>query len=353
VAARSGVSASTVSRALRGVPGIAVGTRDRVRAAAAELGYVANISGSRLATGKTGTVAVVVPSAARWFFGQVIAGAGSVIRAAGMDMLLYELGDREGRRKFFAEQSLRGRADAVLVLSLNLEPDEASQLRGLGVAVAVLGPGPEAFSTVVVDDFQAAVTAVRHLVNLGHQHIAHIGIDNSQDVTSGSTRPAARLAGYQTALSDAGLEAPPSLLALGDLTVDGGAAAMARLISGPIMPTAVFVASDEMAFGALKVLRSAGIRVPEDMSIVGYDNHELSELLDLTSIDQAVLSQGEAAARLVLDALAGSGTGGTGVSSASIPTHLVIRRSTAPPSPLRPPTTNPSAPQGNTSAPQS
>ncbi len=338
------MSPSTVSRALRGVPGIAASTRARVRAAASELGYVANVSGSRLATGRTGTVAVVVPSAARWFFGQVIAGAGSVIRAAGLDMLLYELGDRDGRRKFFSEQSLRGRADAVLVLSLNLEPEEAAQLEALGVPVAVLGPGPAGFATVVVDDFQAALTAVRHLINLGHRNIAHIGIDNSEDVTSGSTRPVARLAGYRTALRDAGLAAPDELLALGDLTVDGGAAAMARLISGPIMPTAVFVASDEMAFGALKVLRSAGLRVPEDVSVVGYDNHELAELLDLTSIDQAVHNQGEAAAQLVLNALSADKGGERAVATASIPTHLVIRRSTAPPSSPRTPNDNPKEP---------
>jgi len=171
-----------------------------VKSAAAEAGYVSNVSGSRLATGKTGTIAIVVPTAAKWFFGQAIAGAGAVIRGAGLDVLLYELGDAPGRQRFFTEHGLRGRADAVLVLSLNLSDSETRLLQQLGVPVAVLGVGPASFSSVVVNDQLAAESALRHLINLGHEVIGLIGIDNGSDVTSGSVPPLARVAGYRAAL---------------------------------------------------------------------------------------------------------------------------------------------------------
>lgn len=303
-----------------------------MKSAAADIGYVSNVSGSRLATGKTGTVAIVVPTAAKWFFGQAIAGAGAVIRGAGLDVLLYELGDAPGRRRFFTEHGLRGRADAVLILSLNLSDSEARLLQQLGVPVAVLGMGPAGFSSVVVDDQLAAETALRHLINLGHEVIGLIGIDDGTDVTSGSVPPLARVAGYRAALSSAGVALDPGLEHLDENSAAGGAAAMTRLISGPVMPTAVFAASDEMAFGALQVLRSAGIQVPEDMSIVGFDNHDFAAVVDLTTVDQNVLAQGEAAARLVLAAL---GDPGAAPTTASVSTRIVIRRSTAPPRPLR------------------
>ncbi len=317
---------------MRDVPGVALRTRDRVKSAAAEVGYVSNVSGSRLATGKTGTIAIVVPTAAKWFFGQAIAGAGAVIRGAGLDVLLYELGDAPGRQRFFTEHGLRGRADAVLVLSLNLSDSETRLLQQLGVPVAVLGVGPASFSSVVVNDQLAAESALRHLINLGHEVIGLIGIDNGSDVTSGSVPPLARVAGYRAALSSAGVILDPDLEHLDENSAAGGAAAMTRLISGPVMPTAVFAASDEMAFGALQVLRSAGIRVPVDMSIVGFDNHDFAAVVDLTTVDQNVPAQGEAAARLVLAAL---GDPGAAPTTASVSTRLVIRRSTAPPRPLR------------------
>lgn len=346
VAERAGVAASTVSRALRGLPGVSVATRERIAEIAAEVGYVASPAASRLASGVTGTVAVIVPDATKWFFGQVIAGAGAVLRAAGQDVLLFELGDGEGRRRFFGEQRLRGRADAVLVLSLRLNGDETRILRELDVPVVVLGRRSEFFGSVCVDDRAAARTAVRHLINLGHRHIGMIGIDDGGDVTSGSLAPPSRVAGYRQCLAAAGIARDDGLEHFEVNSVAGGAAAMTRLLSAPVLPTAVFVASDEMAFGALGVVRAAGLEIPRDISVVGFDNHDLSPVLELTTIDQDVQGQGKTAAGLLLDALHSRPAGWPALPARTVDTRLVLRRSSAPPHPNQPgPAVGPNAEQ--------
>jgi LacI family repressor for deo operon, udp, cdd, tsx, nupC, and nupG len=332
VAKRAGVSVSTVSRALREVPGVSASTRQRVRSAAAEMGFVLSVSGSRLATGRTGSVAIVVPTAGTWFFGQVITAAGSVVRGAAMDLLLFELGDPEGRRRFFVDQRLRGRADGLLVLSLNLTPDETEMLRRLEIPVVMLGSAIDGFGCVRIDNFVAGVGAVRHLINLGHEHIGYIGIDDHASLTGGSQVLAKRLAGYDAALMEAGLPHNEALRQFGENTTEGGRRAMAQLLSAPVLPTAVFVGSDQMAFGVLDLLRSAGLSVPGDLSIVGFDNHEFSDLMHLSTVDQSIRTQGEAAAQALLAAIEDPGAEPADV---MLHTHLVLRGSTAPPRPHR------------------
>lgn len=333
VAERAGVAVSTVSRALRDVPGVSAATRQRIKGIAAEVGFLPSPSAARLATGVTGTVAVIVPDATKWFFGQIISGAGAVIRASHRDVLLYELGDDEGRRRFFSEQRLRGRADAVLVLSLRLSDPETEMLRALGVPVVLLGQRSEHFGCVRVDDRAAARTAVRHLINLGHRRIGLIGINDEDEVTTGSMAPLSRIAGYRQALLAAGIAVEDELQQFDVNSVAGGAAAMTRLLSAPTLPTAVFVGSDEMAFGALGVAHSTGLDVPRDISFVGFDNHDLAEVMDLTTVDQDVRGQGAAAAGLLLDALSLHTGGAAAPPVRIIDTRLVLRRSTCPPAP--------------------
>ncbi|UVJ39198.1 LacI family DNA-binding transcriptional regulator [Arthrobacter sp. CJ23] len=332
VAEIAGVSVSTVSRALRDVPGISVETRKRVQRIARELGYVPSLAGSRLATGKTGTVAVLTPSLSKWFFGQVLAAAGGVLREAGYDVLLYELADDATRERFFDAPKLQGRADGVLILALQATPEELAKLGAQGLPVAMLGSAQPGIPGIQVRDRGAGRSAVRHLLNLGHERIAFIGIQEVAGSTLGGVPPAQRLLGYRDALAEAGLSASPDDEVLGENTIAGGTAAMAQLLCSATPPTAVFVASDEMAFGALRALRRAGISVPEDMSVVGFDNHELAEFLDLTTMDHAVSHQGSQAAQLLLAALSSPGSAPPAL---TIPATLVIRGSTAPPRPLR------------------
>lgn len=327
VASRVGVSAATVSRALRGLSGVSAATRARIVATAAELDYAISPTASRLASGRTHTVGVVVPYVNRWFFSQVITGVEERLRGAGFDLLLYNLGDDAGRERFFAEMPLRRRVDAVLVLSLPLTEAEAATLRSLGVPLGIVGATIDGFVSVRIDDVAAAGTAVQHLINLGHRDIALIS--GGLRVPMHFTTPLERRQAYIDVLAGHGIGYDPSLEAAGEYTVAGGERAMSELLGRARQPTAVVAQSDEMAFGAMKAIRRAGLRVPQDISVIGFDDHDMADLLDLTTVGQPVLEQGEQAARMLLDLLASGES--PDAEPLVLPTTLIVRNSTAPP----------------------
>ncbi len=324
------MSVSTVSRALRSVPGVSSKTRKRVQEAAEELGYSASPAASRLATGRTMTVAIVVPVLAKWFFGKTIGAATQELRDAGYDVLLYELATPEQRERFFGSPRLHGRSDGVIIMALQPGKKELESLASQGQAVALLGAEGPGIGSVSVDNVGAGRDAVRHLLNLGHERVAFIGIRDEENSNLGGVPPRQRLIGYREALVEAGLAREDILEQFDENSVAGGAAAMSRLLVAARAPTAAFVASDEMAFGALMVLRRAGLEVPRDFSVLGFDNHELCEVVGLTTMDHDVAGQGQEAARFLLDAMNGGQP-----KALSRPARLVVRESTAPPRSLR------------------
>ena len=328
VADAAGVSVSTVSRALRGVPGISATTRKRVQEAAEELGYVASPSASRLATGRTQTVSVLVPLLSKWFFAEVIAAAGRVLSREDYDVLLTELSTTELRQKFFARPRLQGRSDAALLVAIQPTAEEIRALTDQGQAVALIGSEQEGASSIRVKDRDGGRAATRHLINLGHERIAFLGIHDTPGSPLGGVPPAERLLGYRDALTEAGLAVAREYECSVENTVASGAASTAGLLSLQHAPTALVAASDELAFGALSTLRGAGLSVPEDFSVVGYDNHELSAAIALTTMDHRVADQG----RLAAEALVAVLSGGTPPTELINP-RLVVRGSTAPPKP--------------------
>ena len=330
VAREAGVSIATVSRALRGLPRVSQETRERVLAAAARMEYVASPQASSLASGLTHTVGVVVPNVTRWFFGSVIHGAEELLRREGYDMLLYNItGDEEARRRLFSTHLLGKRVDAVMVLALHPTPEEiASLARTGGPAVLVGGPVPE-WPSVCVDDVRTASLAVQHLLDLGHTRIAHIGgTPDPEHVGLEFSTPGDRLRGYRATMRRAGLPVHPSWEVTGDFTAEGGRSGFQRLQDSPEPPTAVFAASDEMAIGAVHAIRQSGLRVPEDISVVGIDNHELAEFFDLTTVAQPAADLGHHGARILLDVLAG---GDPAQDDVVLDTELVRRGSTTAP----------------------
>jgi DNA-binding LacI/PurR family transcriptional regulator len=327
VAREVAMSTATVSRALRGLPGVSEETRSRVMAAARRLGYVPSPSAAGLATGQTRTVAVIVPWVTRWFFASVVQGAEEVLRDRGYDLLLYNLGgDDVARHRVFETSLLIKRVDAVLVLSLKPSPDELVRLERLARPVTIVGADVPGWATVRIDDELAARTATEHLLGLGHRRIGYLG-GATRDVLD-FTAPTARLHGYRDALADAGIAPAPDLEVDGEFTVDGGTRVARELLGRPDRPTAVFAASDEMAIGVLRTARELGLRVPEDLSVVGLDDHELAGFFDLTTVAQPVAEQGRLAAQQVLAALT---TEEWRPEQVVLPTRLVVRRTTAPP----------------------
>jgi LacI family repressor for deo operon, udp, cdd, tsx, nupC, and nupG len=325
VAKLAGVSVGTVSRALRGQPGVAAETRHRVKAAAGKLGYVASPSAASLASGRTMAVGVVVPYLTRWYFASVVQGAEAVLADAGYDVLLYDLAGRtDTRARLLGGRLLEKRVDAALLVTLDLDPTERKALRGLGRPVALVG-GRADFPSVSIDDVEAGSTATQHLLDLGHRRIAFVGIDR---LARGTFRAAGdRRRGYRRALRLAGVTVDPTLELPGDFSVAGGRRAMHELMSLDDPPTAVFAASDEMAMGCLHAIRQAGRQVPGDFSVIGIDDHEMSAMQDLTTVAQPVVEQGRIAAGLLLKLLRGEMM--PAEAAVVVPTQLVVRSTTA------------------------
>jgi LacI family transcriptional regulator, repressor for deo operon, udp, cdd, tsx, nupC, and nupG len=325
VARHAGVSIATVSRALRGLPDVAASTRDRVIAAATELNYVASPFAARLASGRTTTVGLVVPFVNRWFFAEVISTVEAALRQAGFDLLLYNLGDEAGRCRFFDVMPMRKRVDGVLVASIVLDDAEFDALTELKRPVGLLGLDRAGVLSTRIDDVAAARAAVDHLVGLGHRRIGLIGGDTDDPMAF--TPPLHRRDGYRDALQAVGLDADPDLEHLGYFTIDGGREAARRLLALDQRPTAIFAESDEMAYGALREVHEAGLRVPDDIAVIGFDDQPFSDLMDLSSMRQPVAEEAlDITTRLL--ALIADDDEAPFDPSVVLPTELIVRGST-------------------------
>lgn len=337
VAELAGVSTATVSRALAGKKTVSDSTRLKVEAAAKELGYVVSSAASSLASGRTRNVGVVMPFLDGWFYMRVLKGAHEALADAGYDLTLYHLdqsiaaegGSTNPRRtRLFDEFLRRQRVDGFIAVSLELNDAELAGLEAIGKpAVGIGGPIPGAL-TLSIDDAAVARLATEHLLSLGHRHIAHVGGDPLHDLDF--HLPARRRDGYEQALRAHGLEPDPLLVTVADFTITGGYRATLQLLGDPrVAPTAIFAASDEMAMGAMMAARDLGKRVPEDLSIVGIDGHELGDFFGLTTVSQFPETQGRLAAVEVLKALESDPGPAHNV---DLPFELVVRRSTSVPS---------------------
>jgi len=328
VAERAGVSISTVSRALRGQPGVGEPARARIRAIAEDLMYVVSPEASSLARRETDRVAVVVPRIDVWFYSAMLAGVESVLRDAGMDVLLYQIDGQAQRSRFFQQLPVRRKVDAVVLVALPMLPAEIDRLDLMGVHVVVAGGRLRSYPFVEVDDHAVGTSAVDHLVELGHRRIAMIRTSDT-DGTAWSS-DLLRTQGYRAALANHDLPAPPDYLVTEAYGVDAGARGMRRLLALEEPPTAVFAYSDEIAVSALRALQLAGLRVPDDISLIGADGHPLGELFGITTFEQSVVGQGRLAAETVVALLRGQEVD----PAVQVPTRLVDRGSTArPPAP--------------------
>lgn len=326
VAQQAGVSTATVSRALRGLPNVDERTRDRVRKVAADLDYVISPSASRLASGRTGSIAVVTPYIARWFFGMILSGVESVLQNAGMDVLLISVSTADGPTQDYVAPKLRRRVDGVLVLVLPPEDDQLKAILELGMPTSLIGVNQPGVTSVTIDDVLAARIATQHLINLGHRRI---GVIAGQPIRGPFTAEHDRNRGFLAVLAEAGIEFDPMLEAFGYFTIAGGEQAMTALLTLPHRPTAVMCMSDEMAYGAMRALRSHGLQPGRDVSLVGIDGHDMSEFLDLTTVAQPVADLGRIAAQSLLRQIE-HGVPVGGADEVRLPTQLIVRGSTAP-----------------------
>jgi DNA-binding LacI/PurR family transcriptional regulator len=343
VADRAGLSIATVSRALSGKANVSARSRQLAKAAADELGFVPSYHASSLASGRNHNVGLVVPSVHRWYFSSVVEGVSGALLDAGYDLTLYNVGDQPDRRQSVLNDFLlRKRLDAVIAVALVLSEAEIKQLLAIHRPIVGIGGALAGASTIRIDDARLAWAATEHLIGLGHSRIAHLTGDG--ELNRDFKLPGIRRAGFEAAMAAAGHTVRPEWTVSADFTIQGAYASARKLLATAAeRPTAVFAASDEMAIGTILAARDFGLRVPQDLSVIGMDGHELGEVVGLTTISQDPRGQGALAARLVLETLdAGAepranGTepranGATsGPTDREYPTEFIVRSSTAVP----------------------
>lgn len=273
------------------------------------------------------TVGVVLPSLGSWYHGQILAAVHRTASLADHDVLALVVEDVNERDRFLRNLPFRKRVDSLLVVDVPFTDDELDRLRSADVAVVLTGTPSDHAASIGIDDRAAAHEAIEHLLDLGHREIACI--EGSVNEPFRFAGPNGRRRGVRDALAAAGIELPEHRRVVSDWTAGGGAAAMARLLEADApAPTAVFAFSDDMAIGAIGELRRRGVAVPDEVSVIGFDDHAMSRHIGLTTIHQPVDAVGERATERLLDEVR-NGRGTT--SHEVLPTRLVERRSTAAP----------------------
>ena len=339
VSQRAGVPVDVAARALCGgdVPPQA---SEAVLSAAGQLGFLDWAALGRGVAARPVTVAVLVPFLDRWFFTEALSSVSSVLERARARAVVYHIPNANRRTMFFDQLPLRDDIDAVLVVSLVLTDAEINALTRRGRPLGVLGAAVPGMLSTRIDDVAGARTAVEHLIQAGHERIALIGDD--QNAPMRYVPPRDRRAGYQQALAAAGLVVDPRLDVDGAFTAPGGARAAHILLDAPHPPSAIFCGSDEMAWGAVTTLVKRGLRVPHDIAVIGYDDHPIAALMDLSTIRQPVAAQAvDLAARLL--ARVAALEPGDDEFDVVLPTELVIRASTDPARATSEPSPSPAA----------
>lgn len=327
VATRAGVSVATVSRALRGSELVAAATVTRVRAAADELGFSVSRSASGLATGRLGRIAVLVGGALHsWFNGSILDAIYGTLRAADQELSIFRILDRAERDEFFATLPARRNADAIIVASFALGRAERTRLSALSMPVVYLNQRARGAPSVSIDDAAATAAGVRYLANLGHRRIGFAHAENRMGFAFSAVD---RIDGYRAERAAAGVPAAEQLVLTAADPRDGDGL-LGRLLAADPMPSALVVDSDELAMSLLDAMSRAGLHAPQDLSVLGFDDHALAAAFGLSTIAQPVARLGVAAATMALTLAAGRPLVRRRV---TLPTRVVPRRSTGRPPP--------------------
>jgi DNA-binding LacI/PurR family transcriptional regulator len=325
IARLANVSDSTVSRALRDSPLVKAETREKIRRIAEGSGYRASAVARSLATRRTRTIGVVVTTIADPFAAEVVCGIEEAAGELGYSLLLANSQADPCREAKVVTSFGERRVDGVVVTSSRVGTLYAGTLATLRVPIVLInGQHPsEDVHWVVIANAEASREATRHLIQLGHQRIAYLGDRH------GYQSDTERFGGYRQALDEAGLPFEPDLVVYGDGKPEGGVQAVESLLALPKPPTAVFCFNDFSAVGALRRIHASGLRVPDDISLVGFDDINIAQYAEppLTTVRQPKAHMGRLAFEILVKLLAGSDS----EHCIKVPGELIVRESTAPP----------------------
>jgi len=330
VARKAGVSPGTVSRAINNSSLVNEETRRRIMEVVGELNYTPNLVARRLSIGKTLAIAVIVPFFTRPSVMERLNGVVSSLAQSEYDLVIHNIETPEQRATCFKTIPHRQQADGVLIISLSPTDQETPQLAGADVPVVLIDadhPALTMFHRLTVDNVAGGQTATEHLLKLGHTRIGFIGdvIDNPFNFISSRDR----YLGHRKALEAAGIPVRPEYYGEDQHGRRKARQLAEQMLSLSDRPTAIFAASDIQAVGVLEAARGAGLRVPEDLSVIGYDDIELADIMGLTTMRQLLFESGQRGVELLLETLDNPQTQPL---HEALPTELIVRGSTAPPS---------------------
>ncbi len=324
VAAHAGVGVATVSRVLNGHANVRPATRDRVLDAIRTLNYRPSSVARNLSLQRTMVIGALLP----WFTNpsavQRVRGIVDGLNGSAYDLMVFDIESEDRQRRAFELFDRGDRADGLLVVSTNPPDFEVERINAAGLPCILVDGVHPSLPSIAVDDVAGGEMATRHLIELGHRRIALIG-DPPPEFRFDWSRDRTR--GYEQALSRAGIDVRPEYVREGTRLLHVARGIAAELLALPDRPTAIFAASDTQAFGAIEAARALGIRVPEELSVIGFDDIEVASYVGLTTVRQPLFESGRRGAELLLRALSGRQVD---VRTELLPLELVVRSTTGP-----------------------
>ncbi|WP_251026771.1 MULTISPECIES: LacI family DNA-binding transcriptional regulator [unclassified Bacillus (in: firmicutes)] len=296
VAKQAGVSVATVSRILNNLPGYSEKTKQRVEQVIESIGYQPNAVARGLINRETKTIGVLVPDVSQLFANEVLAGVEERAHELGYTVMICKT---NYRTRDYLQTLYEKRVDGIIMVSGTITPDEYKQIEMMKVPVVLVATQTNyPIRFLKVDDYQASYDAAAYLIKKGHSRIGMIAGTKEDAV---ATIP--RVKGFTDALNDAGIKVTNEMVTHGDYHFKSGIECMDQLLSNDPSITGVFCASDEMAAGALSFLYKQGIRVPEKLSVIGFDNTPTAEkaIPPLTTVAQPLYEMGRSSVQLLLD----------------------------------------------------
>jgi DNA-binding LacI/PurR family transcriptional regulator len=324
VAARAGVGVATVSRVLNGHASVRPSTRERVVEAIDALHYRPSSLARSLSLQRTMVVAALLP----WFTNpsavQRVRGIVEGLSGSQYDLMVFDIESEDRQRRAFELFDRGDRADGLLVVSTLPPEPEIERIRAAGIPCVLIDAVHSSFPSIAVDDVAGGEIATKHLVALGHRRVALIG-DPPPEFRFDWSRDRTR--GYERALASAGIELRPDYVREGTRLPHVARAVATELLSMAERPTAIFAASDTQALGALDAARALGVRIPEELSVIGFDDIEVAAFVGLTTVRQPLVQSGRRGAGLLLEALSGQTVEPL---REVLPLELVVRSTTGP-----------------------
>jgi LacI family transcriptional regulator len=326
VAREAKVSYSTVSRVLNDFNHVKTDKRQRVLEAMEQLGYVVNSQARRLAGGHSNIIGVLVPGLDNSYIGEVIRGIDEELAKSDYDLMIYTTHRQQGKESRYVNAIVNGLTDGLLLIVPLVPTTYLDALHEQNFPYVLIDQADTSEQSAVVNatNWQGAHEATQYLINLGHRRIGFItGLMELSVAVE-------RLEGYRAALTDHEIPVLTELIVKGDFLPGGGYTAAEQLLSQSEPPTAIFASNDQSAFGAMEVIRERGLSIPQDISIIGFDDIPQASIVypKLTTVRQPLDQMGRVAAKILLERIENPERS---LRRVTLSTHLVIRDSCQPP----------------------